>query len=703
MKNTQHLQQSTDRSERPNIQLSKFEKYLLERAWPFAPKSKVRFQTDMGLLRDSILSFFGCTNQDALSAPLSLSALLKELREEYGIVDISLGNSQNSMRGDSGLLLCCQKEGIEIIYPDRFRRHKNSRNDNSQLVMLIHTLPVKPVGVITLMRRILTGRFLQLLIIAVIALIAVLISLGPTWLQAYIFNNVVPSGQKYLMVQIAAFLLCLKLTTNSLKAFNQFVGLRLELFLGLTTTALLVHRLLISPVSLFSKYNVGDLQQRVNSAHAVRRALQQSFVTVITAIFIILLNITLIFFQTHSIELCLLLLAATAIGPFFDSIMAVIESILRIRKLNFSGNMQDAILFPLESLQTVRSLAIEGEVFEKFSDLRYRIARLVIKIGLLKTTLRALTLSLNAAVISLLLYMISSPSALSMLGVATDTNGTMPSQGIVILLLSAFSTINAAVRSLSTSLLTLVKVIPDAIRFRPILQTTPVNEKYVQLAAKKIVSIQINTLKTQRNSGLSLQNLEINQDKSVALISGDSDLSTQILRFLAGQNPERLRTQVSLQILINGQYFINEVDLPAYRQRIELVGTIPMLLAGTIKENITDYSTSSDQEWLENCLTICKLPNDQKWMNRRIQTGYISTKGSVIKVSTQILLARALYRKPDAIFIDRAFDDLPHELTKNIVLHCMESKIILAVTTNNQDVADLLSLKVSLDLNSTRS
>lgn len=701
MKDTPQLLQSTDKSERPNIQLSKFEKYLLERAWPFTPKSKAHIQTDMGLLRNSILSFFGCTNQDTSYSPLSLSDLLKELREDYGIVDISLGNSPNSVRGDSGLLLCCQNNGIEIIYPARFRRSKISVSNDRQLVMLIHTLPVRPVGIIALMRRILTGRFLQLLIIAIIALIAVLISLGPTWLQAYIFNNVVPSGQSFLMVQIAAFLLCLKLTSNSLKAFNQFVGLRLELFLGLTTTALLVHRLLISPISIFTKYNVGDLQQRVNSAHAVRRALQQSFVTVITAVFVILLNIMLIFFQTYSIELCLVLLAATAIGPFFDTIMAVIESVLRIRKLNISGNLQDAILFPLESLQTVRSLAIESEVFKKFSDLRYRIARLVIKIGLLKTSLSALTLSLNALVISLLLYLISSPSALSMLGVATDTNGAMPSQGIVILLLSAFSTINGAVRSLSTSLLTLVKVIPDAIRFRPILQSTPVDDKIIQLAVKKIMSIQVNSMKTQEHSNLLLPDIELGQEKSVALISNNSDLSTQILRFCAGQNSERLRSQVLLQLIVNGQYPVTEIDLPAYRRRIEFVGTIPMFLAGTVKENITGYSSSPDQQWLENCLNICMLKNDQKWMNSRLETGYTPIQHEEANIPLKILLARALYRKPDAIFIDKALDELPHELTKNIILHCLENDTILAVATDNQDIVDLLSTNILLTSGST--
>jgi ATP-binding cassette subfamily B protein RaxB len=160
-------------------------------------------------------------------------------------------------------------------------------------------------------------------------------------------------------------------------------------------------------------------------------------------------------------------------------------------------------------------------------------------------------------------------------------------------------------------------------------------------------------------------------------------------------------SQVSLQLIVNGQYPVTEIDLPAYRRRIEFVGTIPMFLAGTVKENITGYSSSPDQQWLESCLNICMLKNDQKWMNSRLQTGYTPIQHEEANIPLKILLARALYRKPDAIFIDKALDELPHELTKNIILHCLEKKTILAVTTDNQNIVDLLSSNISLTSSST--
>ena len=193
-----------------------------------------------------------------------------------------------------------------------------------------------------------------------------------------------------------------------------------------------------------------------------------------------------------------------------------------------------------------------------------------------------------------------------------------------------------------------------------------------------------------------LPEIDLCCEKSVALISRNSDLSTQVLRFLAGQNSERLRSQVSLQLLINGQYPITEIDLPAYRRCIEFVGSFPMFLAGTVKENITGYSSSPDQQWLDICLKICFLNNDKKWTNSRLQTGYTPIQHEATNTPLQILLARALYPKPDAIFIDKALDELPQELTKNIILHCLENKIILAATTDNPNIVDLFSSNISL-------
>ncbi len=95
------------------------------------------------------------------------------------------------------------------------------------------------------------------------------------------------------------------------------------------------------------------------------------------------------------------------------------------------------------------------------------------------------------------------------------------------------------------------------------------------------------------------------------------------------------------------------------------------------------------------------LKIELKWMNSRLQTGYTPIKHEEANIPLKILLARALYRKPDAIFIDKALDELPHELTKNIILHCLENKTILAVATDNQNIVDLLSSNILLTSSST--
>ena len=297
---------STDQAERPRLVISREEQRLIQRAWPFESWQNKTYIPDINTLRNQIIQYFGINEKTNIHPPTNLEDCLQELREKYNIIDLPLELQKDSLIGDSGLLVVTDGDGVQLLRPSQ-RLHQNLKNkDGCQVIMLFHGLPQEPVSIVVLLQRVLKGRGIQLFIIIIVALIAVLISLGPTWLQAYIFNEVVPNGQRFLMIQIAAFLLCIKLTSSGLKLFNQLVGLRLELYLGLNTTALLVDRILSLPLPFFDSYNIGDLQQRVNSAHALRRALQQSFVAVITAVFVVILNIGLVFFKTYSFELCLI-------------------------------------------------------------------------------------------------------------------------------------------------------------------------------------------------------------------------------------------------------------------------------------------------------------------------------------------------------------------------------------------------------------
>ena len=86
--------------------LSKEERKSIYSAWPYS--SSAYQLSDLVELRTAILSYFGVHLSFDLERPQSIRLLLDQLREIFGIVDISFSkSSSHSLTGDSGLILFC--------------------------------------------------------------------------------------------------------------------------------------------------------------------------------------------------------------------------------------------------------------------------------------------------------------------------------------------------------------------------------------------------------------------------------------------------------------------------------------------------------------------------------------------------------------------------------------------------------------------
>lgn len=673
------LSRSTDQDEQPRLLISREENRLIQQAWPFETFQGDRFIVDFNVLRSQILRYFGISESTQAYVPLDLDDCLRNLRESHNIIDVPLRPEAESLLGDSGLLILSYIDGLELIKPAQWKHSRIKIDGLNQVIMLIHGLPLKPASVLILLQRVINGRKLQLLLILVVALVSVFVSLGPTWLQSYIFNEVVPNGQRFLMIQIAAFLLCIKMTSSGLKLFNQLVGLRLELLLGLNTTSLLVHRLFSLPPSFFIKYKTGDLQQRVNSAHALRRALQQSFISIITACIIIVMNIGLVFFKTFSFQLCIILLLATALGPVSDAIAAFVETSLSLRRLDLVGQLQDAILSPLQSIETVRSLGLEQHFTIRFAAIRHRIARLDIQLGLIKTGLRAITISLNAAVISLLLYLFSSPQTLSMIG--AEGHGLIPSQGLVVFLLSAFSTINGGVSSLSTSMLALVKVVPDTVRFRPIVREEVFKISPTSLEKGDLQTLTLQPLQELKQQNILLAPIHVAPGNSVAILHDNSHRSASILKLVAGDPVSTDSVSADFQLIINDTFQSPKKSAEIIYHHAVLIHDSHVFTSGSVLEFICDYEYLPNLERIQLCLDVIGISNCPQLLHRRLESGPASLSSFNRIEALQIQVARAFYGHHPVVVLDQVADCLPSSTLVRMIRFCQNDKKFLFFST----------------------
>lgn len=111
-------------------------------------------------------------------------------------------------------------------------------------------------------------------------------------------------------------------------------------------------------------------------------------------------------------------------------------------------------------------------------------------------------------------------------------------------------------------------------------------------------------------------------------------------------------------IKING-IPLNYDDIAQSRAKISSVLQDDTLFAGTIHNNIAMFDRVVDREWMETCARVACIHDDIC----RMPMGYysmIGDMGSALSAGQKqrILLARALYRRPDILILDEATSNL---------------------------------------------
>lgn len=147
--------------------------------------------------------------------------------------------------------------------------------------------------------------------------------------------------------------------------------------------------------------------------------------------------------------------------------------------------------------------------------------------------------------------------------------------------------------------------------------------------------------------------LKITTGECIALTGPSGSGKTTLVKLLLG-----LLEPTSGEILIGGVKLTN-LGLSNYRQLIGTVMQDDTLFAGSISDNISFFSTSSNQEQVVQCARLAAIDNEIMSMPMAYNTlvGDIGT-GLSGGQKQRILLARALYKNPQLLVLDEATSHL---------------------------------------------
>ncbi|QVJ95823.1 ABC transporter ATP-binding protein [Mycoplasma mycoides] len=156
--------------------------------------------------------------------------------------------------------------------------------------------------------------------------------------------------------------------------------------------------------------------------------------------------------------------------------------------------------------------------------------------------------------------------------------------------------------------------------------------------------------------------LTFEKGKSYAFVgqtgSGKTTIAKLLLRFYAPTGGK---------ILINGEYNLNRINLPAYLDHIGYVEQEPQILYGTFLDNIK-YSKfdATDEQVIEACKKaelhdfIMSLPDQYNTVLG--QRGFILSGGQ----KQRLVIARVFLKDPDVVILDEATSALDNVVEKEI-------------------------------------
>lgn len=189
------------------------------------------------------------------------------------------------------------------------------------------------------------------------------------------------------------------------------------------------------------------------------------------------------------------------------------------------------------------------------------------------------------------------------------------------------------------------------------------NEKTISLeSAVEISAENLVVLSTQGSALTKPLNFQIPANHNVALVGQSGAGKTSLMNVILGFLPY----EGSLKI--NGQE-LRESNLADWRKHIAWVGQNPLLLQGTIKENLLLGDIRANDEEINQALirSQAKEFTDKLGLHHEIKDGGL---GVSVGQAQRLAIARALLRKGDLLLLDEPTASLDAQ-SENLVLHAL--------------------------------
>jgi ATP-binding cassette subfamily B protein RaxB len=498
--------------------------------------------------------------------------------------------------------------------------------------------------------------------------------LSPFFMQLVVDHAIVAEDRDLVAVLGVGFLL-LGLIQVGVTALRSWVVVVLGTSLNLQLFGNLFRRLLHLPMAFFEKRHLGDVVSRFDSLEAIQRTLTTSVVEAI--IDGVMAVITLVMMLVYGWKLALIVCAAAALygilrlGLYRPLRQAQEEQILRAAKQqsNFIESVRGIQSVKLFNRQLYRQTLYQNLLVDNFNA-GIRIQKLNILFRSLNGTLFAVE---NIAVVWL--------GALMVLDAAFSVGMLFAFMSYKQQFISRI--VSFIEKGIELKMLSLHKErVADIALTEPEPQAAAALECLEDDAVPADLEVRNLSFRYSDSEPWILRNVnfKIEAGESVAIIGPSGCGKTTLLKVLLG-----LLTPAEGDVLVGGHSLVR-LGLHRYREMLGTVMQEDQLFAGSIAENISFFDPRLEHERIEACARIAAVHDDIERMPMRYNT-LIGDMGTVLSggQKQRILLARALYKNPQILFLDEATSHLDVSREKSVNEAIRKLKLTRVIVAHRQE------------------
>jgi ATP-binding cassette subfamily B protein RaxB len=490
------------------------------------------------------------------------------------------------------------------------------------------------------------GAFVQVVLLSLLLEVTALAL--PFFMQLTVDEAIGQSDANLLGLLVLGFGLVYALNAI-IQALRSWVVLTLGQSISFQLAGNVFRHLMRLPMRYFESRHVGDLMSRLGSTGPIQSILAEGVVS--AAVDAVLAILTLTVMALISVKLMLIVLAATLLYIGFR--LAVYPMIRRRTEEELVARASEET-YLIESIRAVR--AIKLHVFEpmrengwrnKYADVvsasyRNRIYKIVTKLAeglilsgqhLLVVYVAALSVMSDQMTIGLMLAFLAYRSSFMSSGTALIDHWER--WRLLSVHLERLSDIVAQPRE---------EILPAAPR-SAVLPPPAIRAEKLSFAYDRNGTPVLNEM-----------DFEIPAGSYVAIVGTSGAGKTTLMRIMLG-----LLNPTSGKLLVDGKS-LTPATTSEWRARIAAVLQDDQLLTGTLADNIAFFDDRPDDQRIEAAARLARIHDTIVDMPMGYQS-LIGDMGAALSSGQRqrVMLARALYRDPDALFLDEGTANLDEE------------------------------------------